>query len=346
MPHLAALLSLIAGCVLGFSTPSRANFWDPLPGHDNLIQAARSGYPEAQIELARVYIRQRTPNARANAAALLHLARSGGARILDREINDLARGLDRRSLIQAHNAAVILYTRYNHPTLEIDEPAATPTTSDPQSPPEPELLGNGSGTVISDEGLVLTAAHVLPDSADIQFRSGNATFPAEIVAIDRKTDLALLKIEPGKLPAAPLRLDSTLKLGTPVFTIGFPNIKHQGVSPKLNKGEISSLAGYRDDPSTWQISVPVLPGNSGGALFDNEGHILGVVVSKLFLQGAGHVGYAVTSAKLAEFLRDHPAIKTIKETITLVSFEEVADRAAQSCGLVLSYKSKNPSTKP
>lgn len=344
MPPLAALLGLIAGCVLFFCTPSRANFWDPLPGHDDLIQAAHSGYPEAQIELARVYIRQRTPNARANAAALLHLARSGGARILDREINDLVRGLDRRSLIQAHNAAVILYTRYNHPTLEIDEPAATPTTSDPQSPPEPELLGNGSGTVISDDGLVLTAAHVLPDSADIQFRSGNATYPAEIVAIDRKTDLALLKIEPGKLPAAPLRLDSSVKLGTPVFTIGFPNIKHQGVSPKLNKGEISSLAGYRDDPSTWQISVPVLPGNSGGALFNHEGHILGVVVSKLFLQGAGHVGYAVTSAQLAKFLNDHLPKKAEQESNSPSSFEEVADRAARSCGLVLSYNSKVPAS--
>lgn len=346
MKRVSALFVFCMACALSIFSASAQSFWDPLLGQDDLIEAARSGYTEAQIELARVYIRQRTPNARANAAALLHLARSGGARILDREINDLARGLDRRSLIQAHNAAVILYTRYNHPTLELEEPTATPTTSDPQSPPEPELLGNGSGTVISDDGLVLTAAHVLPDSADIQFRSGNATFPAEIVAIDRETDLALLKIEPGKLPAAALRLDSSVKLGTPVFTIGFPNIKHQGVSPKLNKGEISSLAGYRDDPATWQISVPVLPGNSGGALFDNEGHILGVVVSKLFLQGAGHVSYAVTSAKLAEFLRDHPAIKTIKESITLVSFEEVADCAAQSSGLVLSYKSKNPSTKP
>jgi S1-C subfamily serine protease len=346
MKTVSALFVFCITCAVSMFSASAQTFWDPLLGQDDLIEAARSGYTEAQIELARVYIRQRTPNARANAAALLHLARSGGARILDREINDLARSLDRRSLIQAHNAAVILYTRYNHPTLEIEEPPTTPTTSDPQSPPEPELLGNGSGTVISDDGLVLTAAHVLPDSADIQFRSGNATFPAEIVAIDRETDLALLKIEPGKLPAAALRLDTSVKLGTPVFTIGFPNIKHQGVSPKLNKGEISSLAGYRDDPSTWQISVPVLPGNSGGALFDNEGHILGVVVSKLFLQGAGHVGYAVTSAKLAEFLRDDFPKINGEYSNSSPTFEEVADRAAASCGLVLCYKVKSTQTTP
>jgi S1-C subfamily serine protease len=194
--------------------------------------------------------------------------------------------------------------------------------------------------VISDDGLILTAAHVLPDSANIQFRSGNATFPAAIVAIDRETDLDLLKIEPGKLPAAPVRFDSSVKLGTPVYMIGFPNIKHQGVSPKLNKGEISSLAGYRDDPSTWQISVPVLPGNSGGALFDKEGHIVGVVVSKLFLQGAGHVGYAVTSSKLAEFLREKIPKQTSGQSNSPPTFEEVADRSSKSCGLVYSYKSE------
>ena len=160
------------------------------------------------------------------------------------------------------------------------------------------------------------------------------------VTFTRETDLALLKIEPGKLPAAPLRFDSSVKLGTPVFTIGFPNIKHQGVSPKLNKGEISSLAGYRDDPSTWQISVPVLPGNSGGALFDNGGHIIGIVVSKLFLQGAGHVSYAVTSAKLGEFLGKHLPDKSIAAGPSDDSFEEVADRAVRSCGLIMSYKSE------
>ena len=337
MVRIAAFLVIFFS---SFLPSSQGTFWDPLPGNEEFIQSAQAGYPEAQIELARAYIRARSPNARANAAALLHLARSEGARSLDREISELIRGLDRRSLIQAHNAAVILYTRYSHPTLELEEPSPAPTNSDPNSPPAPELLGNGSGTVISNDGLVLTAAHVLPESADIQFRSGNATFPAEIVAIDRETDLALLKIEPGKLPAAPLRFDSSVTLGTPVFTIGFPNIKHQGVSPKLNKGEISSLAGYRDDPSTWQISVPVQPGNSGGALFDNDGHIIGIVVSKLFLEGAGHVSYAVTSEKLREFLGKHLPDKSIAAGPSDDSFEEVADRAVRSCGLVLSYKSE------
>jgi S1-C subfamily serine protease len=346
MKNPLALLVFTLVCVLSILSAYAQSFWDPLPGNDELIQSARSGYPEAQIALARAYIRAKTPNARANAAALLHLARNGGAKSLDREISELIRGLDRRSLIQAHNAAVVLYTRYNHPTLELEESTESPVSSEPSSPPAPRLLGNGSGTVISNDGLVLTAAHVLPESAEIQFRSGNATFPAEIVAIDHETDLALLKIEPNKLPAAPLRLDSAIKLGTPVFTIGFPNIKHQGLSPKLNKGEISSLAGYRDDPSTWQISVPVQPGNSGGALFDNDGHIIGIVVSKLFLQGAGHVSYAVTSTKLADFLEQHLPPESGEPLSPSPAFEEVADRTVASCGLVLSYTPQIKSPSP
>jgi S1-C subfamily serine protease len=316
---------------------SFGSFWDPLPGSEELIQSAQAGYPEAQIDLARSYIRAKTPNASANAAALLHLARSGGSRFLDREIADLVKQLDQRTLIQAHNAAVILYTRYNHPTLELEEPPDSEPKADGPTKPPLEPIANGSGTVISDTGMVLTAAHVLPRSADIFFRSGNETFPAEIMAIDNENDLALLKIEPGKVPSAPVRIGLNVKLGTPVFTIGFPNIKHQGVLPKLNKGEISSMAGYRDDPSNWQISVPVQPGNSGGALFDNQGHIIGVVVAKLFLQGTGNVSYAVTNAKLSDFLQKHLPDKPTASTEQNEVFEDVADRAVKSCGLVLSY---------
>jgi len=346
MPHLSTPIKvlILVGCVLVISKPAWADFWDPLPGRDELIHSARAGYPEAQITLARTYIQEKTQNSKANAAALLHLARTSGARDLDREIAELIKSLDRRSLIQAHNAAVILYTRYNHPSLELEEPGSASDSTDSQKPSEPELLANGSGTVISQDGLVLTAAHVLPSSADIRFRLGNATFTAELISIDRESDLALLKINAGNLTAAPLSLASSARLGMPVFTVGFPNIKLQGFSPKLNRGEISSLAGYQDDPNNWQISVPVSPGNSGGALFDNNGNIIGVVVSKLFLQSSGHVSYAVTSKKLSEFLKDHPIDnKSINDSSS--KFEEIAERTSKSCGLVLSYEKTTTSQK-
>jgi S1-C subfamily serine protease len=70
-------------------------------------------------------------------------------------------------------------------------------------------------------------------------------------------------------------------VGVTVATIGFPNTGLQGVSPKLANGEIASLAGAGDDPRYFQISVPVQSGNSGGALVDELGNVIGIVSAKL-----------------------------------------------------------------
>jgi S1-C subfamily serine protease len=72
-----------------------------------------------------------------------------------------------------------------------------------------------------------------------------------------------------------------VELGEPVFTIGFPNPNVQGLQPKLTRGDISGLAGAQDDPDEYQISVPVQPGNSGGALLDENGNVVGIVAARL-----------------------------------------------------------------
>ena len=64
-------------------------------------------------------------------------------------------------------------------------------------------------------------------------------------------------------------------------TVGFPDTGLQGFAPKLAKGEIASLSGAADDARYFQISVPVQPGNSGGALVDERGNVVGIVSAKL-----------------------------------------------------------------
>jgi S1-C subfamily serine protease len=66
-----------------------------------------------------------------------------------------------------------------------------------------------------------------------------------------------------------------IRLGSAVAAIGLPNIGLQGFAPKLAKGEIASLSGAQDDPRYFQTSVPVQPGNSGGALVDERGNVVG-----------------------------------------------------------------------
>jgi S1-C subfamily serine protease len=70
-------------------------------------------------------------------------------------------------------------------------------------------------------------------------------------------------------------------MGQEVFTIGHANPSLQGVGAKFTKGTINSLTGFQDDLRLYQLSVPVQPGNSGGALLDENGNILGVILAML-----------------------------------------------------------------
>ena len=103
--------------------------------------------------------------------------------------------------------------------------------------------------------------------------------------VDAANDLALLKAE-GRFAALPVAASRAVKLGGTVATVGFPNIGLQGFAPKLAKGEIASLSGAGDDARYFQISVPVQPGNSGGALVDERGNVVGVVSAKLSARAA------------------------------------------------------------
>ena len=114
-------------------------------------------------------------------------------------------------------------------------------------------------------------------------KEGN--LPAKVVKVDAANDLALLKAE-GKFAALPVASSRAVKLGGTVATVGFPNIGLQGFAPKLAKGEIASLSGAADDARYFQISVPVPPGNSGGALVDERGNVVGVVSAKLSARAA------------------------------------------------------------
>jgi hypothetical protein len=98
-------------------------------------------------------------------------------------------------------------------------------------------------------------------------------------------DLALLKAE-GRFASLPVASSRTARVGNTVATVGFPNVGLQGFAPKLAKGEIAALTGAQDDPRYFQISVPVRPGNSGGALVDERGNVVGVVTAKLSAQAA------------------------------------------------------------
>ncbi len=166
----------------------------------------------------------------------------------------------------------------------------------------------GSGFFISEDGYLITNAHVVRNARNVKIMTSTGVFPAQVARIDERDDLALLKVS-GQFKA--LSISSTeAGLGDPVFTIGFPDIVLQGTQPKFTDGKISSLTGLMDDPAEYQISVPVQPGNSGGPLVDQRGCVQGVVVARLndsaALIAAGslpqNVNYAIKSRLLRNFL--------------------------------------------
>lgn len=206
--------------------------------------------------------------------------------------------------------------------------------------------GSGTGFFISRNGHIVTNAHVVNNATDIRVAYKGQTLEAELVTIDEAADLAILKIEADEeTEALTIAPSNEIKLGATVATVGYPNTMLQGRSPKLSKGEISSLAGIRDDPRFFQISVPLQPGNSGGALFDSNGQVVGVVSSKLnthlifFTMGylPENVNYAVKS-RLLFLLID--TIPELRENLVGVQqetqpFEQIVERAMESAVFIM-----------
>src|SRR5213075_1795856 len=125
--------------------------------------------------------------------------------------------------------------------------------------------------------------------------------------------LALLKAE-GKFSALTVAPWQPVQLGSMVATVGFPTIGLQAFVPTLSKGEVASASGAGDDAHYFPTSASVRPGNSGGALIDQAGNVMGVVSSKsgrANVSGANgaardEVSVAVKSSVLLSFLESVP----------------------------------------
>ncbi len=159
--------------------------------------------------------------------------------------------------------------------------------------------------------------------------------------------IAILSGSEGRFTPLPIISSRGVRLGSSVATVGFPNIGLQGFSPKLAKGEIASLSGAQDDAKYFQISVPIQPGNSGGALVDEHGNVVGVVAAKLNLEAAfassgalpENVNYAVKGSFLLSFLESVPDVAAkLRDPIGRDrKFEDVVKSAEEAAVLVLVY---------
>lgn len=138
-------------------------------------------------------------------------------------------------------------------------------------------------------GYAVTNHHVIEGKRQILLlTSDGEELPASVIASDNSHDIAFLRVSnPSRLPPALPLSKRGAGLGASVFTIGFPRIDVMGKSPKLSHGIISGENGLRDDPSRYQISVPIQQGNSGGPLLDMRGEVVGMITAMLGERVAG-----------------------------------------------------------
>jgi len=199
-------------------------------------------------------------------------------------------------------------------------------------------VSTGSGFFVTKSGYLITNYHVVDGGENFSVITTNDQVEAKLIKADPATDLALLKVE-GSFEACTLAKRRIEKLGTQVFTMGFPQPGLQGFSPKVTKGVVSGTDGMQGDVRHYQIDASAQPGNSGGPLFDQDGHVVGVVDSGLIVGQV--VNYAIKKAYLRAFL-DSANVCTdeIEESDSVASgkLEDVVDKVRSSCALVVSYK--------
>lgn len=167
---------------------------------------------------------------------------------------------------------------------------------------------SGTGIAISSNGIIATNFHVVDQSKIIKIRGINSNFnkayTAKIIFTDQNNDLALLKIEDNlftSLGNIPYTIKTKLSdVGENIFVLGYPLRATMGDEIKLTNGIISSRTGFQSDITTYQISAPVQPGNSGGPVFDSQGNLIGIINAKHL--GAENASYAVKATYLSNLI--------------------------------------------
>lgn len=157
--------------------------------------------------------------------------------------------------------------------------------------------GAGSGVIISGDGYIVTNDHVVSGANTITVRLNDGTeFPATLVGTDERTDVAVIRIQPGskKLTVATLGASFDLVAGEDVIAIGNPLGSLGGT---VTEGMISATARQiqvsGNVMTLLQVSVPINPGNSGGGLFNLAGELVGVVNAKISQEEIEGIGFAI-----------------------------------------------------
>ena len=153
--------------------------------------------------------------------------------------------------------------------------------------PEP-MRGEGSGFIIRSDGVIMTNAHVVKGANEVTVRlTDRREFPAKVIGIDTRSDIAVIKIKAKNLPTVKIGDSSELKVGQWVLAIGSPFGFDNSATAGIVSAKGRTLNG--DYIPFIQTDVPINPGNSGGPLFNMQGEVVGIN-SQIYSRSGGYMG--------------------------------------------------------
>ena len=163
------------------------------------------------------------------------------------------------------------------------------------APQQREKVGSGSGVIIREDGYIVTNNHVIDGATKIEVTlNNNQTYPATLVGTDPATDVALLKIDASGLPIIPFGDSDKLRLGEWVIAIGSPYDLRSTITAGIVSAKGRSMPNYTGEfkiESFIQTDAAVNPGNSGGALVDRAGNLVGINTA-IYSQTGSYTGYS------------------------------------------------------
>ncbi|MEM9228386.1 MAG: Do family serine endopeptidase [Pseudomonadota bacterium] len=193
----------------------------------------------------------------------------------------------------------------------------------------------GSGFVISADGYIVTNNHVIEEADEIliEFFNGGGELPAEVVGVDPRTDIALLKVEPASpLPFVPFGDSDIARVGDWVLAIGNPLGQGFSVSAGIISARNRSLQGAYDD--FIQTDAAINRGNSGGPLFNMAGEVIGVNTAILSPNGGSiGIGFSMSSKVVTRVIDQLQEFGETRRGWLGVSIQNVTPDVAEALGL-------------
>jgi len=202
------------------------------------------------------------------------------------------------------------------------------------APREFENKSLGSGFIISNDGFILTNAHVVDGADDVTVRlTDKREFKAKIIGADKRTDVALIRIEAVGLPAVKLGDPAQMKVGEWVVAIGSPFGFDNSVTAGIVSAKGRSLPQENYVPFI-QTDVAINPGNSGGPLFNMRGEVVGIN-SQIYSRSGGYMGvsFAIPIDVAMDIQNQLRATGKVSRGRLGVVIQEVSKELAESLGL-------------